>query len=131
MELINTPQAMTFKDFVLADIQSRLAPLEWYTLRARALKRRPPKPIEAVLLGWVPAKQLTPAELVEQATTEVCGPTIPEHLAWPELVIDLGLIDGSPVNYIEGKGIYTWSREAGRGPYLSIWVSHPVNPPGW
>lgn len=131
MGLINTPQAKSFKAFVLADIQSRLEPSEWLFLREHAIKSRPPTPIEEIVMGLVCAKHLTPGELVEQATTEVCGPTIPEHLAWPDQVLELGQIDGAPVNYIQCKGIYTWSREAGRGPYLSIWVSHPACPPGW
>lgn len=102
-----------FKASVLAHLKT-LPSAEWSALRA---------------LGQ---RSLTPEQLVEEATTESYTHLIPELSVWPDQVTDLAArIDGQPVRYIQGQGIYLWSRRPRKGPYLTLWVTHPGYPPGW
>jgi hypothetical protein len=43
----------------------------------------------------------------------------------------VGEIEGEPVYYVVGRGIYVWGRSRTSYFTLTFWVTYPAYPPGW
>ena len=107
-----------FAAVVLAHIKTELPEGEWEYLRQFA--------------GYALSCVFTPEGLVSEAIEEsqlsVNETLIPE---FRRLSIVVGTIEGQPVHYVSGEGIYIWAPRPEKCWTLSLWLTHPSYPPGW
>lgn len=115
-----------FQDVVLKHIEQRLDPLEWIRLRsfAASAKRYAPG------LSQTYSKFAKPEELVIGSTWEdtVSVSNVMNPDDTPE---EIGLIDGLPVYYLPGRGIYIFGETYFSDKTLTFWVTTPAYPPKW
>jgi hypothetical protein len=45
--------------------------------------------------------------------------------------VQIDFIEGRPVYYVNGQGIYLWGLEPVSGLSLMFWTTHPAYPPSW
>ncbi len=43
----------------------------------------------------------------------------------------IGEIDGEPVYFVNGEGIYFWGKSPESFPVITVWLTHPAYPPNW
>lgn len=48
-----------------------------------------------------------------------------------EKAVEIERIDGQPLYYVEGQGIYVWGKQPDSSPTLMLWLTHPAYPPAW
>lgn len=115
-----------FKAAVLKHIAEKLDAVEWVRLRSMAANKK----------RWMPGigntfdATASAATLVEKWTREDSA-SIWAVMQKGRTPIEIGLIDGYPIYYIERKGIYVFGEQIYSSPTLSFWVTHPAWPPGW
>ncbi len=74
----------------------------------------------------------SPEELIAAAVTH-------DGISVDEIIIpkfrvrtdEIGTIEGAPVFYIKGEGIYFWGADRTTRATLNVWLTHPAYPPGW
>lgn len=74
----------------------------------------------------------SPASLLDAAVSE-------ESISVQEMLIpalkakakEIGQIEGQPVLYIQGEGIYLWGLDPASGITLTFWTTYPAYPPIW
>jgi len=115
-----------FRAVVLKHMQEEIDPHEWNTLRAMAANGA----------NWVPGKGYThdplatPESLARSAIN--FEDTSVEAICRPEdTLAEAGLIDGLPVYYFSGRGIYMFGEVFDSDEALSLWITTPAWPPGW
>lgn len=120
-------QSDEFEALIFRHITAELPQDEWNLLRGRALDQ---------LDGVRPYPVVDPNEGAEQLIrNNVCEDSgedievIIKNIGAP--VTEIGFIEGSPVFYLEGTGIYLWDPKGPTGHYLSFWITFPAYPPGW
>ncbi|TDR82146.1 hypothetical protein [Paludibacterium purpuratum] len=107
-------------------IQYQLPQSEWERLLALAQSAPPYSPelsftafdaIEARVHHLTFIEQISPLEMQ----------SVPEY---SQRLQTIGLLDGQPVCYYRGSGIYQWSI-APDADSLCFWLTHPAYPPDW
>lgn len=116
-----------FKAVVLQHIRKSLAASEWTRFRSMASDRR--RYVDQSFKGDVNA---TPAALLDSYLSED-SISVDETLipAFKAKAIEIGQVEGQPVRYISGEGIYLWGLEPSKGFTLSFWATSPAYPPSW
>lgn len=117
-----------FKSIVLKHLQEQLPESEW--LRLRALKNKqsplPQEDAKHELQAVVTPEQLVKAALVDEGM-----PLDVLLTAFKNTAVEIEKLEGQPVYYFEGKGIYVWAPSHDAFGHLSVWITHPAYPPGW
>ncbi len=115
-----------FKAVVLKHLR-RLPTDEWQRLRAFAADRS--RYVDRKDTAELAA---TPEKLLDSALSED-SISVDETLvpAFKAQAVEIGEVEGQPVRYITGQGIYLWGLEPKRGLSLSFWAPHPEYPPAW
>ncbi len=122
-----TPFREPFKALVLQHISQKLDPNEWADLRELSLNpRRHLQGVEPLDIDATPDKLLD-AALCEEAMS-VRDILVPVFEA---AAVEIGAIEGQPVRYVKGQGIYVWGPRPDSGAALSFWITHPAYPPRW
>jgi hypothetical protein len=129
MTAIVAPSAeeSAFRQLVLEHIQNALPSEEWARFREMSLQTRHScDPLFDAKMGE------TPQALVDNATSED-GISLHEIVrpGWLKKSITIGAIQGAPVLYVQGHGVYAWSASPAQAPTLVLWLTHPAYPPGW
>lgn len=115
-----------FKAAVVKHIKESLDSDEWFRLRAMAENRA-----RYVNRNDVPDLKASPECLVDVAMSED-DISVKQTLAVPGFkAVAITQIDGAPVYYVKGEGIYLWGMRPDSFPTLMLWVTHPAYPPGW
>lgn len=116
-----------FKAVVLQHIRKALPASEWARLRALASDRR-----RCVDRSFKIERDTSPAELLEASLSED-SISVDETLvpAFKGKAVEIGQVEGQPVRYISGEGIYLWGLEPTKGFTLSFWATFPAYPPSW
>lgn len=116
-----------FKAVVLQHIRTSLAATEWARFRALAADRR-----RYVDRNFAVDADASPAELLDSALCED-SISVDEILIplFKAKAVEIGQIEGQPVRYISGEGIYLWGLDPAKGFTLSFWATFPAYPPGW
>jgi len=113
-----------FKQIVRSHLGGKLPAEEWTRLRALAGRPGPQPALPATT-------DAGPEELIDAAMSEDGMPMSELLNAWGESADMIGQLDGHPVYYFRGRGIYAWSVSPDAPSMLSVWVTHPAYPPGW
>ncbi len=115
-----------FKDVVLKHLHSMPSD-EWQRLRAYAANHA----------GNIHHKDIadlsmTPESLFDVALSED-GISVDDVLSpgFRLQAVEIGEIEGQPVRYITGQGIYLWGLNPKHRLSLSFWITHPAYPPNW
>jgi hypothetical protein len=118
----NAPHVPQFQAIVTKHMMESIAPEEWRLFRFIARTRS-----NIMLDDDMPGID-TPAELAAHAVCEAFKEDggLP---MWESVAI--GEIDGQPVVYYVGRGIYRWVPKGNGHSYLELWVTSPAYPPGW
>jgi hypothetical protein len=115
-----------FKEIVLRHIAS-LGPGEWDRLRELSRNRG-----HCVDAGFTLPASATAEDVVHAAVSEdsIC---VDEVLvpAFKRRAVELDRIEGQPVYYVSGTGMYVWGKSPSTGFSLSFWATYPAYPPGW
>lgn len=116
-----------FKAAVLQHIGKSLAVSEWERFRVMASDRR-----RYVVQSFKGDVDASPAALLDEWVSED-SISVNEMLiaAFKDKAIEVGQVEGQPVRYISGEGIYLWGLEPSKGFTLSFWATSPAYPPGW
>lgn len=117
----------SFKAAVLRHIQESLDSEEWAWLRSMAANRS-----RFVDRNDTADLEATPEKLFDVALSEdsisVQETLVPSFKA---KAVQIEQIEGQPVYYVKGKGIYLWGLTPDSCPTLMFWATHPAYPPGW
>jgi hypothetical protein len=117
-----------FKSVVLQHIRNSLPAAEWSRLRALADDERR----RCVDRSFQIDADASPAALLDVALStdsiSVDKTLVP---VFKVKAVEIGQIEGRPVHYIHGEGIYLWGLEPAKGFTLSFWVTFPAYPPSW
>lgn len=114
-----------FKAAVLKHIKETLGTDEWARLRSMATNTRRHVP------GMIHADLYFSAQaLVDEWVTED-GISVQETLVPGFKPVQIDQIEGQPVYYVEGRGIYLWGQQPDSNLTLSFWITQPAYPPGW
>lgn len=127
--LVGMGQHELFKSAVLNHLREELGNEEWG--RFRRISRRHSD--YGKRLGQAIPPNITPEHLVESAVCEA-GITVNEILGrhpYNKNATEIGYIDGMPVYYVQGHGIYFWGSDPDIAPILMLWATEPAYPPGW
>ena len=114
-----------FKAVVLAHLKA-LPAEEWQRLRAVGQDR-------LRYVGGMPplTEPVDPETLVDEGLCEDDW-TLNRALAgFEENARAIGAVEGRPVVYIAGCGIYLWAPHPTDGPTMTLWITHPAYPPGY
>lgn len=116
-----------FKAAVLKHIQETLGAGEWERLRSMAANRN-----RFVNRSDTEDLEATPEELLNVALSED-GISVEQTLVpfFKAKAVQIDQIEGQPVYYVDGQGIYIWGLEPANGLTLMFWVTHPAYPPRW
>lgn len=114
-----------FKAVVLPHLNA-LPAEEWRRLRAVGVDR------SRYVGGISPLTEPDcPETLLEEALYED-GWSFNHALAgFEENAREIGVVEGRPVIYIVGCGIYLWAPHPIDGPTMTLWITHPAYPPGY
>ncbi len=116
-----------FKAAVLKHIAESLNAEEWGRLRSVAANRS-----RFVDRNDSADLKLTPERLLDVALSE--DGISAEEILVPRFKARAARIDeieGQPVYYVDGQGMYFWGLEPVGGHTLMFWVTHPAYPPYW
>lgn len=74
----------------------------------------------------------SPTSLLEVAVSED-SISVQETLipALKAKATEIGQIEGQPVFYVNGEGIYLWGLDQASGITLCFWATYPAYPPSW
>lgn len=116
-----------FKAVVLKHIRKTLAASEWARFRDLSADRR-----RCVDRSFKVDVDASPAALLDETISED-SISVDETLvpAFKAKAIEIGQVEGQPVRYISGEGIYLWGLEPAKGYTLSFWATYPAYPPSW
>lgn len=116
--------AERFRTIVLRRLQS-MPDTEWQELREWAADGR------GVDDDDVPSEPVTRESLVRETLFED-GLELSDLLksGFGDRATEIGSIEGYPVLYIEGTGIFAWGSDKTIGT-LAVWITYPAYPPGW
>jgi|ThiBio_inoc_biof_1041523.scaffolds.fasta_scaffold00229_8 hypothetical protein len=116
-----------FKAVVLQHIRKSMPAAEWARLRALASDRR-----RCVDRSFKIDPDASPAALLDAALCED-SISVDETLvaAFKARAVEVGQVEGQPVRYVSGEGIYLWGLDPARGFTLSFWATYPAYPPSW
>lgn len=116
-----------FKKLVSRHISKSLPASEWARFRLLAGDRR-----RSVDRTFNIDPNASPASLLEVAVSED-SISVQETLipALKAKATEIGQIEGQPVLYIHGEGIYLWGLDQASGITLSFWATYPAYPPSW
>lgn len=115
-----------FKAVVLKHISESLGTEEWLRLRSMCVnQRRFVHPKDTADLD------ATPEALFDMACSED-GISVKETLVFPAFTpVVIGQLEGQPVYYVDGQGIYLWGQQPDSSSTLAFWLTHPAYPPSW
>lgn len=116
-----------FKALIYNHVIAELPQDEWRLLRGRALDQLAGVHPYPMINSDEGAEQLIQNNVLEDGGEDI--EAIIEAIGAP--VTEIGSIEGSPVFYLEGTGIYLWDPKGQTGHYLSFWITFPAYPPGW
>ncbi|MHC5208783.1 hypothetical protein [Pseudomonas chlororaphis] len=128
---VSQEQRDSFKALIIKHVAEDLPEDEWISLRQLAL---------GGFAGVRPYPMVDPDDTPEKVIIEnICVEngedidSIVEQYAVGHgvSVTEIGFIEGRPVLYLEGTGIYLWDPKGPTGHYLSFWISFPAYPPSW
>lgn len=114
-----------FKAVVLPHLKA-LPAGEWRRLRAVGAD-------QSRYVGGIPplAEPVTPETLVDGALCEDDWSFAHALAGFEDHAEEVGVIEGRPVSYIVGMGIYLWTPHPTDGPTMTLWITHPAYPPGY
>lgn len=116
-----------FKAAVLKHIHESLDADEWARLRSMAANRS-----RFVDRNDTADLEASPEKLLDAALSEdsisVQQTLVP---AFKANAVEIGQIEGQPVYYVDGQGMYLWGLEPVNGLTLMFWATHPAYPPSW
>jgi hypothetical protein len=116
-----------FKAAVLKHVQESLDVNEWARLRSMAANcSRFVNDNDTADLDATPEKLFDVASSVDGISVEQA--LIP---SFKEKATRIEQIEGQPMYYVEGQGIYLWGLEPANGLTLMFWATHPAYPPNW
>jgi hypothetical protein len=116
-----------FKAAVLKHIQESLDADEWARLRSMAANRS-----RFVDYNDTADLDASPERLLDAGLSE--DSISVEQTLTPPFKAKAGqieMIEGQPVYYVNGQGIYFWGLEPANGLTLMFWATHPAYPPSW
>ena len=115
-----------FKAAVLGHIQESLGADEWERLRSMAANRT-----RFVDRNEVADLEATPEKLLDTALSED-GISVEKMVSsFGSTAVELGHVEGQPVYYVDGQGVYFWGLEPLSPMTLMFWITHPAYPPNW
>lgn len=115
-----------FKSIVLAHMNALPAD-EWKRLRELALDK------SRNSCGTDETRALATREEIVASATSQAGISVDEILI-PKFranAQEIGSLDGQPVFYVNGAGIYFWGPNPTSRSTLNLWLTYPAYPPGW
>lgn len=125
------PYLPQFKAVVLGHLKG-IADDDWNYYRHRAALFE--GDIRAVDQGYVIDINETRESVLDGAIFLDSGPSVEEILKssgkFEASAIRIGEIEGHPVYYIDGHGIYLWGKPQS-SQTISFWATFPAYPPGW
>jgi hypothetical protein len=121
------PFKAEFKQAVLQHIRHGLKESGWARLRQFATDRRRSRFCDINI-----PKDISPDELIDLALEGV-GLSVNEVMTpdFKDNAKMIATIQGQPVYFILGMGIYFWGERPRSRPTLHFWGTFPVYPPGW
>lgn len=126
------PYIPQFKAIVLAHLEKMQAE-EWSYFRGRASAFE--GDLHAVVDDYVVEADETRESVLNSAVTLDSGPSVQETInasrRFSANAIRIGEIDGQPLYYINGTGIYLWGPTPQSPATISFWATFPAYPPGW
>jgi hypothetical protein len=114
-----------FKAIVLKHLTEHVSDDAWFELRDYA------KVGPRVIGPGAVYEELTREQLVKTGMSEAglgLGDVLTPKFRDSAEVI--GEIEGAPVYYVVGTGIYVWGQPQ-KGFVLELWITQPAYPPGW
>lgn len=117
-----------FKAVVLEHVNEILGAEEWLNFRSMCANQRRfinPHKDSADL-------DATPETLFDAACSDD-GISVEKTLVptFKAVAVVIGQIEGQPVYYVTGQGIYLWGQQPTSNSTLSLWLTHPAYPPNW
>ena len=115
-----------FKGMVLDHITNSMPAAEWDRLRTIATNR------QRCVDPSFNESASSPGALLDAALSE--DSISVDEVLIPSLkskAIEIGQMEGQPLFYINGEGIYVWGPQPSQGLTLSFWATYPAYPPSW
>ncbi|WP_323025731.1 hypothetical protein [Castellaniella sp.] len=122
------PYIPKFKAIVLAHLQ-KMRNEEWAYFRGCA------RDLPAVAVDYAVESTETRESVLNGAVSLDSGPSVEETInasqRFSANATRIGEIDGQPLYYINGTGIYLWGPTPQSPATISFWATFPAYPPGW
>lgn len=121
------PYRAQFKAEVLKHIQESLGDDEWTRLRSMAANHN--RFFDRNETAYL---DITPENLLDIALSQD-DISVQQTLVhkFRDKAVQIGLIEGQPVYYVDSQGIYVWGLEPSKSLTLMFWATYPAYPPNW